>query len=349
MGDPVAGSQIFLDQGCGACHRLAAAGATGTVGPNLDQSTRTLDEVVSRVAEGKAPMPTYAGRLTSQEIADVAAFVVAARGAGPTLDTPAGAPTPAEVRTIDLSPLIAAWNDGDLEALQALYAENALLASVDDVAAIQRGEALPTSIDNGAFQYQQAALGGMRLRILGEPIAVADKTAGFTFRLEGDDSGRDGVALLRYEGGKIWLHIYALDPQLTPNPPAGTSKLEPVSVDDLNATWTAVDLPAVASMYQEAAKVWRDEDLVSILTGSGAPLMSLEEQVRSRGPWGPAAVGDPVQIGNLVLFPWRWEAYDYPNGYGVRLLQYEGSRIATDVRFALRPWEVQGGTFLEGY
>lgn len=30
------GGQVFADNGCGACHTLAAAGAAGTVGPDLD-------------------------------------------------------------------------------------------------------------------------------------------------------------------------------------------------------------------------------------------------------------------------------------------------------------------------
>jgi hypothetical protein len=135
---------------------------------------------------------------------------------------------------------------------------------------------------------------------------------------------------------------------MTPNPPTAISGLQPGSVDELNAAWTALDIPAVTQLYQEGARVWRDEDLVAILSGSGASPMPLDEQVRSRGSWGPMAVGVPVQVGNLVLFAWRWEAYDYPNGFGVRLLQYDGDRIAADVRFALRPWEATGEPFLEG-
>jgi cytochrome c oxidase subunit 2 len=30
------GAQVFANNGCGGCHTLAAAGTTGTVGPNLD-------------------------------------------------------------------------------------------------------------------------------------------------------------------------------------------------------------------------------------------------------------------------------------------------------------------------
>lgn len=36
-GDSKRGSDIYASSGCGGCHTLAAANATGTVGPNLDQ------------------------------------------------------------------------------------------------------------------------------------------------------------------------------------------------------------------------------------------------------------------------------------------------------------------------
>jgi cytochrome c551/c552 len=39
---PAAGKQVFTGiGGCGACHTLAAAGTTGTVGPNLDTRLRS--------------------------------------------------------------------------------------------------------------------------------------------------------------------------------------------------------------------------------------------------------------------------------------------------------------------
>lgn len=34
----ISGEQVFLDTGCGSCHTLAAAGTSGTTGPNLDES-----------------------------------------------------------------------------------------------------------------------------------------------------------------------------------------------------------------------------------------------------------------------------------------------------------------------
>jgi cytochrome c6 len=77
-GDPVAGKQVFETAGCKSCHTLKDAGATGTVGPNLDQKKPPLDLVVDRVTNGKGVMPSFSGQLTPKQIADVAAYVVKA-------------------------------------------------------------------------------------------------------------------------------------------------------------------------------------------------------------------------------------------------------------------------------
>ncbi len=78
-GDPAAGKMVFTGTaGCAGCHTLKDAAATGTVGPNLDDAKPPLSLVIERVTNGKAPMPAFAGTLTPQQIADVAAYVVQA-------------------------------------------------------------------------------------------------------------------------------------------------------------------------------------------------------------------------------------------------------------------------------
>jgi mono/diheme cytochrome c family protein len=77
-GDPVAGKQVFETAGCKGCHTLKDAGATGNVGPNLDQAKPPLDLVVDRVTNGKGVMPSFGGQLSAKQIADVAAYVVKA-------------------------------------------------------------------------------------------------------------------------------------------------------------------------------------------------------------------------------------------------------------------------------
>ncbi|MBA2461059.1 MAG: c-type cytochrome [Actinobacteria bacterium] len=74
-GDAAAGEAVFASSGCGGCHTLEAAGATGTVGPNLDESQPELDLVVERVTDGKGVMPSFGGDLSDEEIQNVAAYV----------------------------------------------------------------------------------------------------------------------------------------------------------------------------------------------------------------------------------------------------------------------------------
>ncbi len=77
-GDPVAGKKVFMSAGCASCHTLKDAGATGTVGPNLDERKPSLAKALLRVTYGKSPMPSFKGTLSPQQIADVAAYVVQA-------------------------------------------------------------------------------------------------------------------------------------------------------------------------------------------------------------------------------------------------------------------------------
>ena len=79
-GDATAGKAVFETAGCKGCHTLKDAGATGTVGPNLDQSQPPLAKVVLRVTKGAGAMPPFKGQLSDKQIADVAAYVVKATG-----------------------------------------------------------------------------------------------------------------------------------------------------------------------------------------------------------------------------------------------------------------------------
>ena len=76
-GDAAAGEAVFSSAGCGSCHALEAAGASGTVGPNLDESQPDAALVVDRVTNGMGAMPAFANQLDEQQIQDVAAYVVA--------------------------------------------------------------------------------------------------------------------------------------------------------------------------------------------------------------------------------------------------------------------------------
>ena len=82
-GDATAGKAVFESAGCKGCHTLKDAGATGTVGPNLDQAKPPLSLVVERVTKGAGAMPPFKGQISDKQIADVAAYVVKATGGNP--------------------------------------------------------------------------------------------------------------------------------------------------------------------------------------------------------------------------------------------------------------------------
>jgi mono/diheme cytochrome c family protein len=77
QGDAEAGAAVFRSSGCGDCHTLAAAGSSGTVGPNLDEAKPPHSLVVDRVTNGQGVMPSFSDRLDEKQIQDVAAYVVA--------------------------------------------------------------------------------------------------------------------------------------------------------------------------------------------------------------------------------------------------------------------------------
>jgi mono/diheme cytochrome c family protein len=76
-GDATAGKAVFASAGCVNCHTLKAAGASGTVGPNLDQLKPSEARVRRQVTNGGAIMPAFKGKLSDKQISDVAAFVAA--------------------------------------------------------------------------------------------------------------------------------------------------------------------------------------------------------------------------------------------------------------------------------
>jgi cbb3-type cytochrome c oxidase subunit III len=89
-GDQQNGQKLFQAK-CSGCHVLAAAGAQGTVGPNLDDAFRAdkqqgfkestiRDVVLVQIRQPSAPMP--ANLVKGQDAQDVAAFVAAAAGSG---------------------------------------------------------------------------------------------------------------------------------------------------------------------------------------------------------------------------------------------------------------------------
>jgi mono/diheme cytochrome c family protein len=75
-----AGKAVFASAGCSGCHTLKDAGASGNVGPNLDDAHPSSALVAARVSNGKGGMPSFSGQLTAAQIKAVAQYVASAAG-----------------------------------------------------------------------------------------------------------------------------------------------------------------------------------------------------------------------------------------------------------------------------
>jgi mono/diheme cytochrome c family protein len=86
-GSPQAGRAVFVASGCGACHTFTAAGASGTVGPNLDQALKGKDaafihesivdpnkEITSGYSAGVMPQ-NFGQQLSEKQLDDLVAFL----------------------------------------------------------------------------------------------------------------------------------------------------------------------------------------------------------------------------------------------------------------------------------
>jgi mono/diheme cytochrome c family protein len=73
------GKQVFT-QNCKGCHTLKDAGATGSVGPNLDDLKPPKATVARQVNNGGGPMPAFKGKLTDAQINAVSTYVSSVAG-----------------------------------------------------------------------------------------------------------------------------------------------------------------------------------------------------------------------------------------------------------------------------
>jgi mono/diheme cytochrome c family protein len=92
-GDPAAGKTLFTAQACGSCHTFTPAGASGSVGPDLDKVAAdaqtakassladyvftSIDDPNAYVVPGfqQGVMPPFGQTLSKQQIADLVAFI----------------------------------------------------------------------------------------------------------------------------------------------------------------------------------------------------------------------------------------------------------------------------------
>jgi len=97
------GATVFVSSGCGGCHTFTASRATGKLGPNLDKVRLSVAQITTQIARGgavvlgkaaaakyKIQMPSFKGRLSKTQIAEVATFVYAERNKPPVGGTTGG-------------------------------------------------------------------------------------------------------------------------------------------------------------------------------------------------------------------------------------------------------------------
>jgi len=85
--DPAGGRLVFAAMGCGSCHRLAAAGSKGAIGPSLDgalpRHTRgSLAAKVQSPGSGSVMPGDFAQRMSFSELQALIDFLIAARDGG---------------------------------------------------------------------------------------------------------------------------------------------------------------------------------------------------------------------------------------------------------------------------
>jgi mono/diheme cytochrome c family protein len=68
------GATLFSDN-CASCHTLKAAGASGKIGPDLDQLRPGPELVTTQVNNGGGAMPAFKGKLTDAQIQELATYV----------------------------------------------------------------------------------------------------------------------------------------------------------------------------------------------------------------------------------------------------------------------------------
>jgi mono/diheme cytochrome c family protein len=86
-GSPEAGKAVFASAGCGACHTFTAAGATGMVGPDLDEALQGKDpafirqsivdpnaEITQGYSAGVMPQ-NFGQQLSPKQLDDIVAFL----------------------------------------------------------------------------------------------------------------------------------------------------------------------------------------------------------------------------------------------------------------------------------
>jgi serine/threonine-protein kinase len=296
------GKAVFSSAGCGGCHTLAAAGSSGTTGPNLDDAKPSADTAERIVTAGAGIMPSFKGRLSPAEITAVARFVSGTQAAAPPAATSARRPSVAATIPVGRGP------DGITVAGSDVWVADAgagTLVGIDAGSNRRAGPALPAGrqpdnpvVANGAV-WVVASGDDAVLRITNgrttsvpvgrapEALAVGERFLWVTNAGDGTVSRID-LDTARVSGDPIKVGGRPLDIA------AGKDAVWVTSFTD--GTVTRLD-PRSGDVRGAPIKVGRQPRGVAVGEGSTWVANAGDGTVTRIDPAKAAVVGDPIRVG----------------------------------------------------
>ena len=167
------------------------------------------------------------------------------------------------------------------------------------------------------------------------PIRIYEKLIAFSYLRDTGMEPEEGVTILRLENGKILLQV---DIPVSESP--GTiSAAENIDLQEVLRVWNEADLTSAKTVYQANAAVLSDEDLIQTPWRDYQTPPTLQALLFQFKGWNPQVVGEPIRVGDTLLFSWRWFDKDFPIGYGLCAIQAGEAGITKDIRMVIRPWE----------
>ncbi len=301
------GKEVFSSAGCGGCHTLAAAGSSGTPGPNLDDAKPSADTVERIVTSGSGTMPSFKGRLSAAEIKAVAQFV---SGTEPTTKATAP-PTGASARQPSVAATVRVGRgpDGITVAGSDVWVADAsagTLLRVDAGSNRRAGAALPAGRQpdhpvvaaNGAVWVvasgDDAVLRIMNGRTTSVPVGRAPEALAAGERFLWVTNAGDGTVsridpeTARVSGDPIKVGGRPLDIA------AGEDAVWVTSFTD--GTVTRLD-PGSGDVQGEPIKVGRRPRGVAVGEGSTWVANAGDGTITRIDPARAAVVGDPIPVG----------------------------------------------------
>ena len=67
---------LFDSSGCAGCHTLSVADASGSIGPNLDDTSLSASQIEAQIRSGGGAMPPYEGQLTDAQITSLTDLIL---------------------------------------------------------------------------------------------------------------------------------------------------------------------------------------------------------------------------------------------------------------------------------